>query len=147
MKITEIAAKNPFSSPFVGEESVAAPAQRKFAFAAADKKGVVFGSAEYYVLCAFGGALSCGLTHTAVVPLDLVKCRMQVDGAKYKSLGSGFKISVAEEGLLGLTKGWAPTLVGYSVQGLGKFGFYEAFKNFYSGLIGEVSLNQSYLHQ
>ncbi len=37
-----------------------------------------FGSAKYYALCGFGGILSCGLTHTAVVPLDLVKCRIQV---------------------------------------------------------------------
>ena len=38
-----------------------------------------------------------------------------------------------------LTLGWAPTLVGYSMQGIGKFGFYEAFKNLYSGLLGEVT--------
>ena len=38
-----------------------------------------FGSAKYYALCGFGGILSCGITHTAVVPLDLVKCRIQVD--------------------------------------------------------------------
>lgn len=37
-----------------------------------------FGSQKYLVLCGFGGILSCGTTHTAVVPLDLVKCRMQV---------------------------------------------------------------------
>lgn len=37
-----------------------------------------FGSQKYFVLCGFGGILSCGTTHTAVVPLDLVKCRMQV---------------------------------------------------------------------
>lgn len=37
-----------------------------------------FGSLKYYALCGFGGILSCGLTHTAVVPLDLVKCRLQV---------------------------------------------------------------------
>ena len=37
-----------------------------------------FGSMKYYALCGFGGILSCGLTHTAVVPLDLVKCRIQV---------------------------------------------------------------------
>ena len=37
-----------------------------------------FGSAKYFALCGFGGVLSCGLTHTAVVPLDLVKCRIQV---------------------------------------------------------------------
>ncbi|KAB0336391.1 hypothetical protein FD755_025987, partial [Muntiacus reevesi] len=37
-----------------------------------------YGSAKFYALCGFGGDLSCGLTHTAVVPLDLVKCLMQV---------------------------------------------------------------------
>jgi solute carrier family 25 phosphate transporter 3 len=95
------------------------------------------GSAKFYGLCAFGGLLSCGLTHTAVVPLDLVKCRIQVNPDKYKSLVNGFKVSVAEGGMKALTLGWAPTLVGYSMQGIGKFGFYEAFKNFYGGLLGE----------
>jgi len=126
---------NPFSSPFIGKNKITEN-QRKFAFAAG-KKEVVFGSAEYYALCAFGGALSCGLTHTAVVPLDLVKCRIQVDPAKYKSIGNGFKVTMAEEGARGLAKGWAPTLMGYTIQGIGKFGFYEAFKNLYGGMMGE----------
>lgn len=39
-----------------------------------------------------GGILSCGLTHTAVCPLDIVKCRMQVDPANYKSVGQGFNL-------------------------------------------------------
>jgi len=34
--------------------------------------------ASYYMKCMVGGLLSCGVTHTAVVPLDIVKCRMQV---------------------------------------------------------------------
>ena len=42
-----------------------------------------------------------------------------------------------EEGYFGLTKGWAPTLIGYSFQGLAKFGFYELFKVFYGGILGE----------
>lgn len=37
-----------------------------------------YGSLKFYALCGVGGVLSCGLTHTGVVPLDLVKCRMQV---------------------------------------------------------------------
>lgn len=57
-----------------------------------------------------------GSTHTMVVPLDLVKCRLQVDKAKYKNLFHGFKITVAEEGARGLAKGWAPTFFGYSAQ-------------------------------
>jgi solute carrier family 25 phosphate transporter 3 len=97
-----------------------------------------FGDSKYYALCGFGGILSCGLTHTGIVPLDLVKCRIQVDPVKYQSLGKAFRITVAEEGIRGLGKGWAPTLIGYSMQGLCKFGFYEVFKIFYSNLIGEV---------
>jgi len=95
------------------------------------------GTAKFYGYCAFGGALSCGLTHTAVVPLDLVKCRIQVDPAKYKSLGHGFKLTLAEDGAKGLAKGWAPTLIGYCIQGVGKFGFYEFFKLVYSNALGE----------
>merc|ERR1712038_64501 len=87
--------------------------------------------------CGVGGVLSCGITHTAVTPLDLVKCRLQVNKEKYKSLGNGFKITVAEQGAKGLLLGWAPTCIGYSMQGLCKFGFYEVFKNIYSGIIGE----------
>jgi len=30
---------------------------------------------DYYYKCMVGGLLACGLTHTAVVPLDLVKTR------------------------------------------------------------------------
>jgi len=96
-----------------------------------------FGSGKYYALCGFGGLLSCGLTHTAVVPLDLVKCRLQVDPVKYKSIFNGFSLTVKEEGIRGLAKGWAPTLIGYSMQGVGKFGFYEMFKIMYSNAIGD----------
>lgn len=91
----------------------------------------------YYLKCMFGGILSCGLTHTAVVPLDVVKCKMQVFPEKYKGLIPGIKTVVAEEGVAGLRLGWAPTLIGYSMQGLCKFGFYEFFKDYYSNLAGE----------
>lgn len=81
--------------------------------------------------------MSCGITHTAIVPLDLVKCRIQVNPEKYKSIVTGFRTTIAEEGSRALVKGWAPTLVGYSLQGLGKFGFYEVFKNVYHDMLGE----------
>lgn len=53
-----------------------------------------FGSSKYFGLCAIGGILSCGITHTMIVPLDLVKCRLQVDAAKYKSVFNGFKVTI-----------------------------------------------------
>ncbi len=96
-----------------------------------------FGSTQYYALCGLGGILSCGITHTALVPLDLVKCRIQVNPEKYTGLVGGFKVTLKEGGVRELGKGWAPTAIGYSMQGLCKFGFYEIFKNFYSGILGE----------
>ncbi|KAI6233870.1 Phosphate carrier protein, mitochondrial [Aphelenchoides fujianensis] len=45
---------------------------------AAGGDAVEFGSGKYYALCGLGGILSCGITHTAIVPLDLIKCRIQV---------------------------------------------------------------------
>lgn len=36
----------------------------------------------FYVACTVGGMLSCGLTHMAITPLDLVKCNMQVSSSK-----------------------------------------------------------------
>jgi solute carrier family 25 (mitochondrial phosphate transporter), member 3 len=71
--------------------------------------------------------------------LIFIFSRIQVDAGKYKNIGTGFKVTVAEEGMRGLAKGWAPTLIGYSIQGLGKFGFYELFKIVYGNAIGEVS--------
>merc|ERR1711962_1015846 len=70
-------------------------------------------------------------------PLDLVKCRLQVNKEKYKTLGNGFKVTVADAGVKGLLLGWAPTAIGYSAQGLCKFGFYEVFKNLYGNAMGE----------
>ncbi|KII64578.1 Phosphate carrier protein, mitochondrial [Thelohanellus kitauei] len=97
----------------------------------------VFGSTKYYGLCGLAGVLSCGLTHTLVVPLDVVKCRVQTNPNKYRGLIKGLSISVKEEGLRALGRGWAPTLIGYSMQGLGKFGLYEVFKNVYAKMLGE----------
>jgi len=138
---------NAFSSPFhascdngeaVKSMPLAVNSTRTIAAASAEPQySCEFGSAKYYGLCAFGGLLSCGLTHTAVVPLDLVKCRIQVDAAKYGNIVKGFKVTLAEEGVRALAKGWAPTLIGYSMQGIGKFGFYEFFKIIYSNAIGE----------
>lgn len=103
-----------------------------------------FGSTKYFALCALGGVISCGSTHTMVVPLDLVKCRLQVDAAKYKSVFNGFKVTLKEDGVKGLSRGWSPTFIGYSLQGLCKFGLYEVFKVAYADVLGEEN---SYLYR
>lgn len=92
---------------------------------------------SYYTKCMMGGALACGLTHWAVTPLDVTKCNMQVNPVKYRGLVSGLRTLVAEEGAAAVWKGWLPTLIGYSMQGLFKFGLYEYFKDMYSNMAGK----------
>ena len=86
-----------------------------------------YGSAKYFALCALAGTLPCSLTHTALTPLDLIKCRMQVNPNKYRSVVRTLFHTIREDGLRGLVRGWAPTAIGYSLQGLTKFGLYEVF--------------------
>ena len=49
---------------------------------------------------------ACGPTHTAVTPLDLVKCRRQVDAKLYKSNFQAWRSIMAKEGLRGIFFGW-----------------------------------------
>ncbi|KAG8518935.1 Phosphate carrier protein, mitochondrial [Galemys pyrenaicus] len=118
--------------------SVGQPQGRPWAAAAVGKHSheYEYGSKQYLLMCGVGGLLSCGLTHTFIVPLDLIKCRMQVDPAKYKGIFRGFGVTLQEDGLRGLARGWAPTLIGYSLQGFFKFGLYEDFKIRYAEMLG-----------
>ncbi len=88
----------------------------------------------YYFKCMIGGMFACGLTHTAIVPLDVMKCKKQIDKTYCSGIIDGVK-KVSSAGQV--TLGWAPTLIGYSLQGLGKFGFYEIFKDVYKKIVGE----------
>ena len=99
------------------------------------------------------GILACGTTHAAMTPLDVTKCNMQVrvlhyylapcltrpqvNPGKYKGLFGAVRTIIAEEGSGGLLKGVGPTLIGYSLQGLFKYGLYEVFKDAYMNLAGE----------
>ncbi|KAI0408862.1 mitochondrial phosphate carrier protein [Xylaria palmicola] len=93
-------------------------------------------SPGFYAAATFGGLLACGVTHTAVTPLDLVKCRRQVDPNLYKGNFQAWRLIYGKEGLRGIFTGWGPTLAGYSAQGAFKYGWYEYFKKTYSDLAG-----------
>lgn len=76
---------------------------------------------NYYLKCMLGGALACGLTHIAIVPLDVAKCKIQINSSYAQSMIDGIrKVKINKQ----LTLGWGPTAIGYSMQGSGKFGFY-----------------------
>ncbi|KAH8925084.1 mitochondrial carrier [Atractiella rhizophila] len=94
-------------------------------------------SGKFYAASALGGIFACGTTHALVTPLDLVKCRRQVDKNIYKGNVDGWKkIWANEGGLKGIYTGVGPTLVGYSIQGAAKYGFYEYFKKTYADMVG-----------
>ena len=98
---------------------------------------------SFYAKCMFGGVLACGLTHAAVVTLDLAKCRAQAHsqaGRWPSGLVPGIRKIVAEEGFAGMRNGWVPTLYGYGLQGMFKFGLNEFFKDYYTHVYGEENL-------
>jgi hypothetical protein len=81
--------------------------------------------------------LRCFLTCTCQV-----KCRRQVDAKLYKSTTEAWGKIYSKEGLRGVFFGWTPTFVGYSLQGAGKYGFYEVFKHIYGDRLAP-NMNQT----
>lgn len=102
-------------------------------------------SLKYFGACTMGGIIACGPTHTSVTPLDLVKCRRQVDPKIYTSNISAWRSIISKEGLRGVFFGWSPTFVGYSFQGAGKYGFYEYFKYLYGDMFPNTNRTVVYL--
>ncbi|KAF9244640.1 mitochondrial carrier domain-containing protein [Melanogaster broomeanus] len=93
--------------------------------------GPVPHDASYYSKCMLGGALACGITHAR-----------SVNPAKYKGATSGLATLLREEGQTGIWKGVGPTFVGYSLQGMFKYGLYDVFKDTYMNLAGEEMSNK-----
>lgn len=75
-------------------------------------------SGKYFAACTVGGILACAPTHAAVCPLDLVKCRRQVDPHLYKSNIEGWRKIIRGEGYGGLFTGFGPTFIGYAKAGM-----------------------------
>lgn len=118
-KLLEVSLRNPFWSPFIqvnceskddktkgkpGKPDAGKPAAGKGGKGKKDQKEepkIVFGTPEYYAMCALGGAICCGVTHLMVTPLDLVKCRIQTDPEKYPGLWKGLKVTKQEGGVRG----------------------------------------------
>jgi len=96
----------------------------------------------YYLRCALAGAVCCSITHASVVPIDVVKTRLQLRPGYYSGMVNGFSKIVAEEGAGTLLTGLAPTAVGYFFQGAFKFGFYEVFKKSFYNLLGHETADK-----
>ena len=46
---------------------------------------------EYYLKGALAGGICCSATHGGVVPVDVVKTRMQLEPGKFSGMVDGFK--------------------------------------------------------
>lgn len=94
-------------------------------------------AASDYLKFAVAGAIGCGITHSSLVPIDVVKTRIQLEPTVYnKGMVSSFKKIISQEGSKALLTGFGPTLLGYSIQGAFKFGGYEVFKKKFIDIIG-----------
>ena len=82
-----------------------------------------------YTLFGISGAAGCALTHTVVIPLDVVKTRMQTDGRlNGESMLDSAASIFQEEGMQGFLLGLQATIVGYIWYGLSVYPSYTFFK-------------------
>jgi uncharacterized membrane protein YgcG len=86
-----------------------------------------------FALC---GALCCSTAHAVLVPLDVVKTKMQARPSKYPSFLSATRRIVDEGGPSALLLGAGPTVLGYLVYGAVSFGLTEYFKRIFLDLAG-----------
>lgn len=78
---------------------------------------------------AFAGAVSCCSTHSVMVPLDVIKTKLQAQAEfAHMNMFQAFLRIVKSGGSNGLLQGLAATSSGYFLQGACKFGLYEHFK-------------------
>lgn len=85
------------------------------------------------------GAVGCTSTHLTVIPLDVVKTRLQTDPGRYAGLAEGVTTIAKEEGWPMLMKGMGPTLAGYFWYGITVYPGYELFKRLFIGMVGPLN--------
>lgn len=82
-----------------------------------------------FIVSAISGCLSCSISHSLFVPLDVIKTKIQLDTSlKGKSTFEALMKIMNTEGPRALFQGFVATAMGYGLQGTCKFGFYELFK-------------------
>jgi len=87
-------------------------------------------SLDIYALLGISGGLGCTLTHTLVIPLDVVKTRMQTNPGEYNGVFDGAATITREEGIGALLLGTQATIVGYLRYGISVYPSYAFFKRF-----------------
>jgi len=90
-------------------------------------------SPSIYTLLGVSGATGCALTHSLVIPLDVLKTKAQADPEGYSNLLEASNKLLKEEGISGLLTGAQATVVGYLWYGLSVYPGYTFFKRCLSG--------------
>jgi len=103
-----------------------AAAARALQPASASRTEGAMTAGQYVRGVCFAGAISCSVTHSLVVPLDVIKTCMQT----IPGLGPAAAAAhiMREKGSRALLHGLGPTAIGYCLQGGAKFGGYEGLK-------------------
>lgn len=89
-------------------------------------------TASIYGLFGISGATGCALTHSIVIPLDVIKTRAQTDPDEFSDLLEGAGKILKEEGPQGLLLGAQATLAGYFWYGLSVYPSYTFFKRLFT---------------
>ena len=97
-------------------------------------------SLDVYALLGVSGGAGCALTHTLVIPLDVVKTRLQTNPGQYGGIFDGAATIAKEEGINSLLLGTQATIVGYLWYGISVYPCYAFFKRF----IGDELLTSSF---
>mmetsp|Transcript_31175 Transcript_31175/g.62761 ORF Transcript_31175/g.62761 Transcript_31175/m.62761 type:complete len:703 (-) Transcript_31175:83-2191(-) len=97
-------------------------------------------SFNFYALLGLSGGAGCVLTHTLVIPLDVVKTRMQTNPGEYDGIFDGAASIAKKEGINSLFLGTQATIVGYLWYGVSVYPSYAFFKRF----IGDQILSPAF---
>lgn len=92
---------------------------------------------DIYALFGISGATGCALTHSVVIPLDVVKTRAQTSPESAMNIITEI---VEEEGVSGLLTGAQATLAGYFWYGVSVYPSYAFFKRFFGQTVLSADL-------
>lgn len=84
---------------------------------------------EFFLRSGVAGAMAALASHAVLVPIDVLKTRMQLDPKLYPTLLQTTRTMVQKEGWRKLLLGLGPTASGYFAQGFFKYSLYELFKD------------------
>lgn len=85
---------------------------------------------DVYALFSISGATGCALTHSIVIPLDVVKTKAQTNPEEYSNILTGAGRILRQEGVSGLLTGAQATLAGYFWYGLSVYPTYTFIKRY-----------------